>query len=92
MVLQTIHAYYFNYNFYFIGLHAEGSIISNLFVMFFWDIEFMDIPDVFHSPFQSAPLDMMTTDFYTSRQQLIDKRLEWLKAADEEVLHFPEHA
>ena len=77
-------------NFYFKGLHAEGSIISNLFVMFFWDIEFMDIPDVFHSPFQSAPLDMMTTDFYTSRQQLVDDRLEWLKTADEEVLYLPE--
>ena len=46
----------------------------------------MDIPDVFHSPFQSQPLDMMTTDFYVSRQQLVDDRLEWLKMANVEVL------
>ena len=46
----------------------------------------MDIPDVFHSPFQSQPLDMMTTDFYISRQQLVDDRLEWLKMANVEVL------
>ena len=67
------------------GLHAEGSIISNLFLMFFWEIEFMDVPDVFHSPYQTHPLDMMTIDFYASRRQHIDDRLKWLRTSDSEV-------
>ncbi|KAL4232527.1 Fanconi-associated nuclease 1 [Mactra antiquata] len=61
------------------GLHAEGSVISNLFVLLFWDIMYMDIPDVFHGPFQSCPLDMATRDFYINRQQCIDNRLQWIK-------------
>ena len=45
----------------------------------------MDIPDVFHSPFQTQPFDMMTTDFYTSRKQHIDERLQWIRTTDLEV-------
>lgn len=70
---------------YFLGLHAEGSIVSNLFVLLFWDIMFMDIENVFHGPFQSCPLDVATQEFYLNRQEHIDDRLNWLKNASVEV-------
>ncbi|XP_053396885.1 fanconi-associated nuclease 1-like [Mercenaria mercenaria] len=68
------------------GLHAEGSIVSNLFVLLFWDIMFMNVPNVFHGPFQSCPLDIATRDFYLSRQHHVDDRLNWLKSASVEEL------
>jgi hypothetical protein len=45
----------------------------------------MDVPNVFHGPFQSCPLDIATQDFYLNRQQVTDERLEWLKNASIEV-------
>ncbi|XP_061172918.1 fanconi-associated nuclease 1-like [Saccostrea echinata] len=69
------------------GLHAEGSILSNLFALFFWDILFMDVPDAFHSTYQTHPLDLYTTQFYTNRQSAIDQQLEKIKNAEVEELH-----
>ncbi|XP_062580052.1 fanconi-associated nuclease 1-like [Saccostrea cucullata] len=69
------------------GLHAEGSILSNLFGLFFWDILFMDVPDVFHSSYQTHPLDLYSTLFYTNRQAAIDQQLEKIKNASVEELH-----
>lgn len=67
------------------GLHAEGSIMSNLFSLFFWDILFMDVPDVFHSAYQTHPLDLYSTQFYSNRKSAIDSQLEKIKQATEEV-------
>lgn len=67
------------------GLHAEGSIMSNLFGLFFWDILFMDIPDVFHSTYQTHPLDLYSTQFYLNRKSAINSQLEKIKQATEEV-------
>lgn len=58
------------------GIHAESSILLTLFALTFWDILFEDVPGVFQSPFQSAPLDLHTDSFYTSRESTIMKRLE----------------
>ncbi|XP_046545713.1 fanconi-associated nuclease 1-like [Haliotis rubra] len=69
------------------GLHAEGSIISNLFNLYFWDVVFMDVPDAFHSPYQTQPLDFHSNFFYTRRQEAIDTRLQELEEATEEALH-----
>ena len=69
----------------FVGLHAEGSIMSNLFGLFFWDVIFMDVPDVFHSAYQTHPLDLYSTLFYSNRQSAIDLRLEEIKTATVEV-------
>ena len=33
-------------------------------------------PDVFRSPFQTAPLDLSTDAFYPSRRQIIENRLQ----------------
>ena len=68
-----------------VGLHAEGSIMSNLFGLFFWDVIFMDVPDVFHSAYQTHPLDLYSTLFYSNRQSAIDLRLEEIKTATVEV-------
>ncbi|WAR06947.1 FAN1-like protein [Mya arenaria] len=68
------------------GLHAEGSIVSNLFALLFWDVMFMPVVDVFHSPYQTCPLDMATRDFYTNRKHAVDERLVWLENASVEVL------
>ncbi|EFA78392.1 myotubularin related protein 15 [Heterostelium album PN500] len=62
------------------GIHCETSIFLSMFVLFFWDIIFdSDIPFVFQSPFQDAPLDFGTSEFYISRAHLINKRAEELK-------------
>ncbi|XP_060082746.1 fanconi-associated nuclease 1-like [Ylistrum balloti] len=69
------------------GLHAEGGTVSSLFMLFFWDVIYCDIPDAFHSAYQSMPLDLHSDHFYASRQHMIDKRLEKLKRSSEEELH-----
>ncbi|XP_056021881.1 fanconi-associated nuclease 1-like isoform X2 [Ostrea edulis] len=69
------------------GLHAEGSILSNLFGLFFWDVLFMDVPDVFHSAYQTHPLDLYSTLFYTNRKSAIDQLLDEINKATVEELH-----
>jgi len=69
------------------GLHCEGSIFSALFLLLFWDVIFMPgIGDVFWNPFQTMPLDLLTSDFYTNRKEEIDERVDWLSRASPEDL------
>ncbi|CAE1251005.1 FAN1 [Acanthosepion pharaonis] len=63
------------------GIHAEGSIVSTLFFLFFWEIIFMAVPDVFRCTFQTCPLDMMSSEFYTNRKKLVDDRLQQISLA-----------
>ncbi|GAM23393.1 hypothetical protein SAMD00019534_065680, partial [Acytostelium subglobosum LB1] len=61
------------------GIHCETTIFLNLFVVFFWDIIFSsDIPHVFQSPFQDAPLDFGSDEFYFVRKEQIDARIQQL--------------
>ncbi|XP_069137446.1 fanconi-associated nuclease 1-like [Argopecten irradians] len=69
------------------GLHAEGSTVSCLFVLFFWDIIYYNIPDAFHSQFQVMPLDLHSDHFYASRKDKIDERLDLLRNSSLEDLH-----
>ncbi|KZT69818.1 hypothetical protein DAEQUDRAFT_241498 [Daedalea quercina L-15889] len=62
------------------GFHCEGRIVTTLFGLLFWDIIFADIPGAFETPYQHAPLDIAEDTFYYARQDLIDQRLEGLKA------------
>jgi len=57
------------------GTHAEGGIWATLFGLLMWDIIFMDVPDVFQTAFQTAPLDLGTVVFYPSRKDAIEARL-----------------
>ncbi len=58
------------------GVHGEGAVVNTVAAILFWDIIFdLDIPDVFRSPHQSAPLDFNCSDFYNQRKEAIDERL-----------------
>ncbi len=50
--------------------------MTTLFGLLFWDILFLDVPGVFESPFQSAPLDLGTEYFYETRREQIERRLQ----------------
>lgn len=58
------------------GFHCESGIYRMLFTLCFWDILYGDTPDVFQTPYQHAPLDLMTDAFYETRRETIEKRLE----------------
>lgn len=57
------------------GYHDEGSLLTTIYGLLFWDIIFSDIPFVFQNSFQTHPLDYFTQDFYESRKDSIEKRL-----------------
>jgi tetratricopeptide (TPR) repeat protein len=58
------------------GIHCEGEIFVAMFTLLFWDIIFcVDIPHVFQTPYQDAPLDLATECFYISRKEMIEERL-----------------
>ncbi|KAI0053972.1 hypothetical protein FA95DRAFT_1551753 [Auriscalpium vulgare] len=58
------------------GYHCEGSIVTTLFGLLFWDIIFAPVAGAFETPYQSAPLDLCEDSFYLARQQLFEQRLE----------------
>lgn len=60
------------------GLHTEGGIWSALFALLLWDVLFSDVPDVFRTAFQTAPMDLDSDAFYPARQASIDARLQQL--------------
>lgn len=57
------------------GLHCEGGVWGTLMGLLLWDCIFADVPDVFRSPFQVAPLDLDTDAFYPSRASRLDAQL-----------------
>ncbi|GJQ09421.1 hypothetical protein GpartN1_g1212.t1 [Galdieria partita] len=80
------------------GLHCEGSLMNTLFGIFFWNILFMDIADVFQNEYQRAPLDLGTEAFYSSRSNEIERRLWEIRHYDkrdifrEVITVFQEHS
>ncbi|XP_068657744.1 fanconi-associated nuclease 1 homolog [Aristolochia californica] len=58
------------------GAHTESGIWITIFGLLMWDIIFADVPDVFQTKFQTAPLDLETDSFYASREGLIESQLE----------------
>ncbi|CAH8540351.1 unnamed protein product [Schistosoma guineensis] len=85
----TVRYYMANKNFEH-GIHCESQIYHLLFCILFYDILFEispSPPDVFYSYRQSAPLDLFTDEFYQSRKDLIDARLQWLLAVDQSDDH-----
>ncbi|KAJ7574598.1 VRR-NUC domain-containing protein [Mycena floridula] len=61
------------------GFHSETSILTTLFALLFWDIIFADVPGVFETPFQIAPLDLAEDSFYYSRDRMIEDRLKEIR-------------
>ncbi|KAL8139730.1 hypothetical protein V2J09_005751 [Rumex salicifolius] len=58
------------------GVHTETGIWLTIFGLLMWDIIFSDVPNVFQSKFQIAPLDLDTDDFYGARKNLIESHLQ----------------
>ncbi|GAB1606897.1 hypothetical protein Ahia01_000972400, partial [Argonauta hians] len=69
------------------GIHAEGSVVHLLFTLLFFDILYMDLPDVFISPYQTSPLDLSSHLFYTNRKEAIDVRLQYIANAPTQTLN-----
>ncbi|PIK62176.1 putative fanconi-associated nuclease 1 isoform X2 [Apostichopus japonicus] len=77
---------YYLRNGYTHGKHGEGSTFCTIIFLLFWDEIFMDLPDVFSYPYQSGPLDLRTQDFFPNREEVLKKKLDELRKADEESL------
>eukprot|EP01134_Creolimax_fragrantissima_P005674 CFRG5674T1 len=60
------------------GVHAENAVLTSLFTLLMWDCIFLDVPDVFVTEFQTAPLDMYSDDFYANRKLEIERRLDFI--------------
>ncbi|CAL8122242.1 unnamed protein product [Orchesella dallaii] len=72
--------YYVKEEGYTTGLHGEGSTVSTLYGILFWDIIFNDqLPDSFHTPYQPFPLDFHFDDFYLRRRDLIEEKLQLIR-------------
>ncbi len=54
------------------GLHCEGGVWACLAGLLLWDCLFAEgVPDVFRTPFQTAPLDLETDAFYPTRRDMV---------------------
>jgi fanconi-associated nuclease 1 len=62
------------------GVHSESSCFTTLFSLLFWDLLFeINVPDVFQTVFQTAPLDLNTDAFYPSRTTALEGRLKLIE-------------
>ncbi|KAK8933447.1 hypothetical protein KSP39_PZI015928 [Platanthera zijinensis] len=69
------------------GIHSESGIWMTIFGLLMWGVIFSDVPNVFPSKFQVAPLDLLTDDFYVVRKTEIDSQLEKIhEGMAEEIL------
>uniref|UniRef100_A0A804JFU5 Fanconi-associated nuclease n=1 Tax=Musa acuminata subsp. malaccensis TaxID=214687 RepID=A0A804JFU5_MUSAM len=69
------------------GVHSESGIWMTIFGLLMWDVIFFNVPDVFMSRFQIAPLDFDTDDFYVTRESLIESQLQKINGGmAEEIL------
>lgn len=69
------------------GVHTESGIWLTIFGLLMWDIIFSDVPDVFRTRFQTAPLDLETESFFLVRKSCIESHLQKIHAGmAEEIL------
>jgi hypothetical protein len=75
-------------------MHSEGEVFRALFTLLFWDVIYSaDVPFVFQTPYQDAPLDLNTEAFYYNRSEVIEERLALIEngtSSDEETN--PDHS
>jgi hypothetical protein len=64
------------------GLYAENALYSTLFGLLFWDQIFAPVPGAFLHPFQSAPLDASTSEFFECRKTMLVERLDEISRSD----------
>ncbi|XP_048333316.2 fanconi-associated nuclease 1 homolog isoform X2 [Ziziphus jujuba] len=58
------------------GVHTESGIWLTIFGLLMWDVMFCDVPNVFRTRFQTAPLDLETDSFYLVRKDQIESHLK----------------
>ncbi|KAF3426184.1 hypothetical protein E2986_03283 [Frieseomelitta varia] len=59
------------------GLHCEGALPNILFYTLFWEELYdMHVPGAFSTPYEEAPNDLFTTEFYKNRKERIDMKLQ----------------
>jgi Fanconi-associated nuclease 1 len=68
------------------AVYTENVVFTTLFGILCWDVLFAEVPDVFQTPFQIAPLDLNTEGFFEARQALFAARLESLRVDPVPVL------
>ena len=67
------------------GFHSENAVLSFLFVLLFWEELYeMQVPNVFQSPYQAAPLDLFTDAFWVNRREKLIEKLERIGGGDAE--------
>ena len=62
------------YSLFLSGHHHEGRTLHVLYGLYFWDIIYFSVPDVFRTPNQIVPLDYDSLHFYESRKNHFDAR------------------
>ncbi|PON66878.1 Zinc finger domain containing protein [Parasponia andersonii] len=58
------------------GVHTESGIWLTIFGLLMWNVLFSDVPNVFRTRFQTAPLDLETDSFYLVRKSSIESHLQ----------------
>lgn len=61
------------------GVHTESGIWLTIFGLLMWDVIYADVPNVFYTRFQNAPLDLGTDSFYTVRKSSIESHLQQIR-------------
>jgi Fanconi-associated nuclease 1 len=71
------------------GVHCENGLWTTLATLLFADVIMDDraVPDAFHGPFATAPLDFGTDAFYARRRPAIDARLALMERGAESSTH-----
>ena len=73
-----------------IGYHSENLILTSIFGILMWEFLYFDLPFVFQTSAQKAPLDFRSNDFYIRRKEVY-KRLINLYKTSEIALSFIEN-
>ncbi|CAN4090736.1 unnamed protein product [Withania somnifera] len=68
------------------GVHTESGIWLTIFGLLMWDVVFADVPNVFRTKFQTAPLDLETDSFYEVRRGRIEALLDKIEHGMSEEL------
>ncbi|MFV8782616.1 VRR-NUC domain-containing protein [Microbulbifer sp. SA54] len=55
--------------------YVENTLFNGVLGLYIWDLLFAPVPGAFFNPFQVAPSDFRTPDFYPSRREALDQRL-----------------
>ncbi|XP_011701895.1 PREDICTED: fanconi-associated nuclease 1-like [Wasmannia auropunctata] len=85
--VESFALYHYKQDGYIKGVHCEGAFPITLFATLFWnEIYDMNVPGVWVSLYQNAPLDLFSSEFYENRKEQIDMRLQIIRKFDAETL------